>query len=130
MVEALRELVQVGAPRPEVRNWNEFFENLWSSPDWMDAVETAAHGAVEWPVHPILSDRDAITALSGHLNHAANSGVVAFSRVVPHLIDWLDRVPDNARPAIVDVEEALIAHLALEDQTRAGLELLGSSPRM
>jgi hypothetical protein len=46
--------------------------------------------------------------------------------VVPHLIDWLDRVPDDARRAIVDVEEALIAHLALEDQTRAGLDLLGS----
>jgi len=126
MVEALRELVQAEAPRPEVRNWNEFFENLWSNPDWMDAVDTAAHGAVEWPVHPILSDRDAITALAGHVSRGVTAGVVAFSRVVPHLIDWLDRVPDDARPAIVDVEEALIAHLALEDQTRAGLDLLGS----
>jgi hypothetical protein len=126
MVEALRELVQAEAPRPEVRSWNEFFENLWSSPDWIDAVDTAAHGAVEWPVHPILSDRPAITALAAHVNRGANSGVVAFSRVVPHLIDWLDRIPEDARPAIIDVEEALITHLALEDQTRAGLDLLGS----
>jgi hypothetical protein len=126
MVEALRELVQAEAPRPEVRNWNEFFENLWSNPDWIDAVDTAEHGAVEWPFHPILSDRDAITALAGHVSRGATSGVVAFSRVVPHLIDWLDHVPVDARPAIVDVQEALIAHLALEDQTRAGLDLLGS----
>jgi hypothetical protein len=126
MVEALRELVQAEAPRPQVRNWNEFFENLWSTPDWTDAIDTAEHGAVEWPARPILRDRDAITALAGHVNRGATSGVVAFSRVVPYLIDWLDRVPDDARPAIVDVQEALIAHLALEDQTRAGLDLLGS----
>jgi hypothetical protein len=127
MVEALRELVQAKAPRPEVRNWNEFFENLWNNPDWIDAVDTAEHGAMEWPFHPILSNRDAITALAGHVNRGATSGVVAFSRAVPHLIDWLDRIPDDTRPAIVDIQEALIAHLALKTRPVPGLTCWAAS---
>jgi hypothetical protein len=124
MVEALRELVEAGAPHPELRNWNEFFENLWQHPNWPEAVETAAHGAVEWLARDLGSD--AISALAGHITRGASTAPTVFGRIVPYVIEWLDGVPEDVRASFVEVDEAFVACLALEDETRLGLDLLGT----
>ena len=126
MVDALRQLAQAGAPRPAVHDWNDLFENLWSDPSWAEGTNTAAHGALEWPVRQFFAVRGNATKLAAHIARGASSGSAVFPSVVPHLVEWLDRAPDDSRPAINEVEESIVAYLALDDRTRVGLELLGT----
>ena len=62
MVDALRQLAQAGAPRPAVHDWNDLFENLWSDPSWAEGTNTAAHGALEWPVRQFFAVRGNATS--------------------------------------------------------------------
>lgn len=125
LVGALRDLVVTEAPRPRVTNWVDFFQNLEREPNWSAAVETAEHGVLEWSVAATVNDPVAIRALAAQVAAMDSAHAACFPQIVPLLIEWLGRAPDSAQHALLDVHEALLAYLSLEDETRSGLTLLG-----
>ena len=125
LVEALRGLTESDAPRPANANWNDFFENLERDPQWSGALETAEHGVLEWSTEGFLADQGAIDRLVNHIAIASDLDSPIFRQVVPLLVEWLGKFPDAARPMLLDSYEALLVHLSLRDETRAGLALLG-----
>jgi len=125
LVGALRDLVVAEAPRPQVTNWVDFFQNLEGEPNWSAAVETAEHGVLEWPVADMVNDPVTIRALAAQVAGMDSGHAPCFPQIVPLLIEWLGRAPESAQHALLDVHEALLSYLSLEDQTRSGLTLLG-----
>jgi hypothetical protein len=125
MVDELRSLVSTDHSTRPVTNWADLFEALVSEPTWSGAVVAAEHGVLEWPVAMVAQDLNASARLTRAFTEASEAGAATFPQLVSHLVDWLGRADDAAQFALLDVCEAVLTYLALNDQTRSGLALLG-----
>jgi hypothetical protein len=123
LLEALQDLTREAAPRPLVGDWNDYFENLVENPDWSTALEIAERGVKEWPLLPFINDAKCVDSLCSHILNDRASTV--FVRTVPFLVQWLDRVSESDRSAVIAIEEALVEHLSLRDMSNSGLGLMG-----
>jgi hypothetical protein len=123
LVASLRSLIPESDAA--VNDWVQFFDRLEKKPDWADAIDVAAHGAVEWTLGSVIDDPQQLTYLAEYISKGPSFPGPTFSRVVPYVIEWASRATDDQRLALKDLHEALIVHLSLYDTSRGGLELLG-----
>ena len=123
LLTALQGLVRGSAPQPLVGDWNDYFENLAANPDWTTALEVAERGVSEWPLVPFINDAACVLRLCRYVE--AHDQGTTFVRTIPFLVEWLSRVPEQDRSAVIPVEQSLIAYLCLYDTTTNGLKMVG-----
>ena len=125
LVDNLRSLVSTDRSTQVVAGWADLFEGLISEPSWSGALAAAEHGVLEWPVTQIAHDLDAVARLTRTFTDASETGAAMFPQLLPYLVEWLARADDANQLALLDLYEAVMTYLALNDRTRSGLALLG-----
>lgn len=125
LIEFLRRLALDGDPAA-IADWHGLLRHIVQHSESTDVTEAAKHGALEWTTAPVAEDPQFCATLAQMITEASERSTTAFGRVVPYLIEWLDRVQIDDRRHLGGVSEALIAHFAFRDQSRAGLDMLGS----
>lgn len=125
LIESLRLLCLDGV-QEGIGDWIALLREVAKRAESADVTEAAKHGALEWTTAPVAGDPQFSATLAQKITEASEQNTTAFGRIVPYLIEWLDRVHIDDRRHLGEVSEALIAHFAFRDQSRAGLDMLGS----
>jgi len=125
LIESLRVLCLDGT-QGSIADWIALLQEIAKRAESVEVTETAKHGALEWTTAPVADDPQFCKVLAQRITEASEQNTTTFGRIVPYLIEWLDRVHIDDRRHLGEVSEALLAHFAFRDQSRAGLDMLGS----